>query len=265
MRSKILSGLILSVVFSVASALGQTAKPAAMRVITIVTEPSATVWIDDIRRGVTDESGKLIVKHAPAGRRSVRVRAMGFKEVTTPLLPAQKGDVKIALSKVTDAAEIAFQEAERQMSIDLTRAIEFYRKAVAARPRYPEAYVALARALSIGDKYEEALKAIAAARKARPVYPEASAVEGRIYREDSREEKAIASFKRAITEGKGFQPEAHTGLGLLYKEKAEVLNSAGDFQNANANYELAASELRIALTQLSGAPDAMDIYQLLLS
>jgi tetratricopeptide (TPR) repeat protein len=149
------------------------------------------------------------------------------------------------------------------MSLDLTKAVESYRKAVAARPRYPEAYVAMARALSLADKYDEALKAIAAARKARPVYPEASAVEGRIYREDSREEKAIASFKRAITEGKGFQPEAHTGLGLLYKEKAEILNSAGDFENANANYTLAAAELRIALTQLSGAPDAKDIYQLL--
>ena len=263
MRSKILLGLVFSIVFSFGIVLGQTAKAAATRVVTIISEPNAIVWIDDIRRGVTDESGKLVIKHVPAGTRRVRVRAIGFKEVSTQLLPTQKGEVKMALTKVTDEAEIAFQEAETQMTRDRSKAIEFYRKAVVARPRYAEAYLALARALSASGDYEGALKAIAAARKARPAYAEASAVEGRIYKDDSEEEKAIASFKRAITEGKGFQPEAHTGLGLLYKEKAEALHSAGDFEGANANFALAASELRIALTQLSGAPDAIDIYQLL--
>jgi tetratricopeptide (TPR) repeat protein len=263
MRSKILLGLVFSMVFSAAAVLGQVAKPAAVRIITIVTEPKATVWIDDIRRGVTDESGKLLIKHVPAGTRRVRVRATGFKEVSVPLLPAQRGDVKIALTKVTDEAEIAFQEAEVLMTRDRSKAIEAYRKAVALRPRYAEAYVELARALSGAGDYDEALKAVAGARKARPGYAEASAVEGRIYKDLLEEEKAIASFKRAISEAKGFQPEAHTGLGLLYKDKAEAQSLEGDFQASNATYALAASELRIALTQLSGAPDAIDIYQLL--
>ena len=263
MRSKILSGLVFSVVFSFGVVFGQTAKPAGTRVVTIVTEPKAIVWVDDIRRGETDESGKLVIKHVPAGTRRVRVRAIGFKETATRLLPAQKGEVKVALAKVTDEAEIAFQEAEVQMTRDRSKAIEFYRKAVAARPAYAEANLALARALSASGDYDGALKAIAAARKGRPGYAEASAVEGRIYKDLMEEEKAIASFKRSIAEARGFQPEAHTGLGLLYKEKAEGAYSTGDFENANANFVLAAAALRIALTQLSGAPDAIDIYQLL--
>lgn len=263
MRSKILLGFVFSVVFFAGFAFAQTAKPAPTRVVTVVTEPKAIIWLDDIRRGLTDESGKLVIKHVPAGRRNIRVRAIGFKEISTPLLPTQKGEVKIALTKVTDEAEIAFQEAEVQMTRDRAKAIEFYQKAVSLRPRYAEANLALARALSGGGDYESALKAVTAARKARLAYAEASAVEGRIYKDIGEEDKAIVAFKRAITEGKGFQPEAHTGLGLLYKEKAEAATSSGDFEGANANYELAANHLRIALTQLSGAPDAVDIYQLL--
>ena len=86
---------------------------------------------------------------------------------------------------------------------------------------------------------------------------------GRIYKEGGDEDKAIAAFKRAIGEGKGFQPEAYTGLGLLYKEKAEGFGGAGDFENEDLNYTEAAKNLRVALRQLSGAPDAVIIYQLI--
>jgi tetratricopeptide (TPR) repeat protein len=265
MRNKFLILVILTTAFG-AVAFAQQRKAAVQttqRTITIVTEPQAIVWIDDIKRGVTDEGGKLIVKPVAAGTRRIRVRADGFKETSVSLLPAQKGSIKVALSKTTDEAELAFQEAERQLSRDRSKAAEYYRKAIAARPRFAEAQLALARVLSASGDHENALKAIVAARKIRPSYPEASAVEGRIYIAEGEEEKAIASFKRSIAEGKGFQPEAHAGLGLLYKERADNFTSAADFENAGANYELAASELRKSLTQLSGAPDAKDLYQLL--
>ena len=71
----------------------------------------------------------------------------------------------------------------------------------------------------------------------RPVYAEASAVEGRIYRYAAFWDDAIASFRRAIREARGFQPEAHTGLALLLEEKG--MN------------EEAAAEFRTAITQLS--------------
>jgi tetratricopeptide (TPR) repeat protein len=77
------------------------------------------------------------------------------------------------------------------------------------------------------------------------------------------EAKAIAAFKRSITEGKGFQPEAHTGLGLLYKDKAESHGSVGEFIEEAAAYDEASKNLRIAIKQLSGAPEASVIYQLL--
>ncbi|MDQ3713675.1 MAG: tetratricopeptide repeat protein, partial [Acidobacteriota bacterium] len=211
----------------------------------------------------TDESGKLIIKPVTAGAHKLRVRADGFKETSQNLTAVQEGDVKIALVKTTDRAELTFQEAERLSTTDREKAIAAYRKAVSLRPKYAEANLALARVLSASNDNEGALKAIAAAKRARLNYAEASAVEGRIYVSEGVEEKAIAAFKRAITEGKGFQPEAQTGLGLLYKEKAEASGSTGDFESEEANYMLAAGYFKKAISQLAGAPDAITIYQFL--
>lgn len=239
------------------------AQKGTTRTMTIITEPNAIVWLDDLRRGTTDASGKLIVKPVAAGAHKIRVRADGFKEVSQPLTAAQTGDVKIALVKTDDKAELAFQEAERLSETDREKAIAAYRKAITARPKYAEANLGLARVLSAKGDYEDARRAIAEAKKARLNYAEASAVEGRIYVLEGEEEKAIAAFKRAITEGRGLQPEAHTGLGLLYKDKAEAAGSEGDYEVETANYMLAAKSFITAIKQLSGAPDAITIYQFL--
>ena len=101
-----------------------TVLPAAGRTITVVTEPNAIVWIDDVRRGTTDDGGKLIIKTAPAGVRKLRVRADGFKEAAQVLTAAQKGEVKITLVKTTDEAELAFQQAEAAVTVDREKAVE---------------------------------------------------------------------------------------------------------------------------------------------
>ncbi|HLM61341.1 MAG TPA: tetratricopeptide repeat protein [Pyrinomonadaceae bacterium] len=235
----------------------------AQRTITIVTEPNASIWLNDILRGKTDESGKLIIKPIAAGAHKIRVRADGFKEASQNLLAAQKGEVKIALVQTTDEAELAFQEAERLTVVDREKAVAAYRKAISLRPKYADAYLGLARVLSAMSKYDEALAAVKEARKARPAFAEASAVEGRIYVSEGDEAKAIAAFKRAITEGKGFQPEAQTGLGLLYKDKADASGGEGDYEGEEANYMLAAGYFKKAIAQLGGAPDAITIYQFL--
>ena len=252
-------------VFGVNSSLAQKRKPAptqtAQRTIIVISEPKAIVWLDDVKRGITDESGKLAIKFSLPGTRKLRVRANGFKEISQNLLPTQTGDVKIPLTKSTDEAELAFQQAEA--SDDKQKAEALYEKAIKLRPKYAEAQLGLARVLSDKGDNEGALQAIKEAQKARLNYAAASAVEGRIYKAEGDEEKAIASFKRAITEGKGFQPEAHAGLALLYKERAEGFGVAGKFADEEANYELAVESFKKAIAQLSGTPDAEVIYQFL--
>jgi tetratricopeptide (TPR) repeat protein len=255
--------LTTAALFGACLCLLTVSAPAQLRALSIVTEPNASVWIDDVSYGKTDESGKLVLKTFPAGTHKIRVRADGFKEITQNLLATQSGELKIALVKTTDPAELAFQEAEKMSAIDREKAVALYQKAVKLRPKYAEAFVGLARVYQGMSEYDQALRAIQNARRVRPAFAEASAVEGRIYKEAGNEAKAVAAFKRAITEGRGVQPEAHAGLGLLYREKAEGFGVGSEFESEKEYYLLAAGELRKAVTQLAGSPDAATIYQLL--
>jgi tetratricopeptide (TPR) repeat protein len=245
------------------SANAAAAQKIPTRTITIVSEPNAIVWLNDIRYGTTDEEGRLTIKNLPNGAKRLRVRADGFKEAAQNVLAAQKGEIKVALVETSDEAELAFQQAEAFTVTDREKAVEMYRKAVSLRPKYLDAQLGLARALSASGDSEGALKAVREARKWRPGLAEASAIEGRIYSSAGQETEAIAAFKRAIAEGKGFQPEAHTGLATIYRERAEDFSSSGEFESEKENYILAAAELKKAAAQLAGAPDAIVIYQLL--
>jgi tetratricopeptide (TPR) repeat protein len=219
--------------------------------LTITTEPNAIVWIDEIRRGNTDASGKLTLTKVSAGRHSVRVRANGFKETTTPLLPGRRA-LAVKLLPTTDQAELSFQQAEtaREKARDdaaLEKAADLYRETLKLRPAFPAAQVGLARVLMDQNQFKEAHAAIEAARRARPSYAEASAVEGRIYREEAFSDDAIRSFRRAIREGGGVQPEAYVGI-------AKVLEDKGQFAEAIVEYKK-------ALAQLSDSEPV--IYQML--
>lgn len=242
---------------------GRPSTPVKFRSITILTEPKASIWIDGVGWGKADATGRKEIKTLSPGQRQLRVRADGFREKTIPIAPTQSGEVKIVLMKTTDEAELAFQEGERLTLSDREKSAAAYRRAVSLRPNYPEAYIALARVLTEMQDPDAALEAVAAAKRSRSALAEASAVEGRIHKENGDEQKAIAAFKRAIVEGKGFQPEAYAGLGIFYKEKAESAGALGEYEPEESNFTEAAKYLRMSLKQLSGAPDTAVIYQLL--
>lgn len=241
----------------------RTAPAAASRSLTVATEPNASVWLDGVLYGKTDSSGRLTIKNVTAGAHAVRVRAAGYKEVSKPLTPAQRGEFVVTLTKTDDAAELAFQQAESLTSSDREKSIAAYKKAIAARPGYLDAYIGMARVYSEAGDFDNAMKAIREARKIKPGNAEISAIEGRLYKDGGDEEKAIAAFKRAITEGRGFQPEAYTGLGLLYKDRAENAGAGSDLSQEAANYREAAKYLSTAVRQLGSAPDGIVVYQLL--
>ena len=221
------------------------------RSVTITTEPNAVVWIDEIRRGVTDIAGRLELNKISPGRHLLRIRAMGFKEASTQVV-AGKRSLTFKLTKTTDQAELTFQQAEdlREKARDdaaKQKAVELYRETLKLRSAYPAAHVGLARVLLDLNQYQPALNEIDAARRTRPVYAEASAVEGRINREAAFTDEAISSFRRAIREARGFQPEAHVGLARVLEDKGQ--------------YAEAIAEFRKAIDQLSDSEPV--IYQLL--
>ena len=219
--------------------------------LTITTEPNAIVWIDELRRGTTDASGKLTVNKVSAGRHVVRVRAKGYKETTTPLLPGRRS-LSVKLLPTTDQAELLFQEAEiaREKARGdeaLKQAADLYREAIKLRPAFPAAQVGLARVLMDLNEFKEAHAAIDAARRTKPSYAEASAVEGRLYRDEAFDNEALSSFRRALREAGGFQPEAHVGMAKVYEDKGQ--------------FAQAVTEYRAAIAQLSDSEPV--IYQML--
>lgn len=229
----------------------RNAAPAGARTITIVTEPNAVVWIDEIRRGTTDNGGRLTNLKISPGAHSLRVRAEGFKQVATSISAVQRGDVRVSLVRTNDQGELLFQRAETERETARDEAarqnsISLYRQSLKLRPD-AAAHVGLARALLDLNYTDAALSEIEGARRMRPVYAEASAVEGRIYRETGQTDEAIGAFNRAIRESRGFQPEAHVGIGRVYEEKGQ--------------FELAAREFQIAINQLADTEPI--IYQLL--
>jgi len=194
----------------------------------------------------------LAIANVKAGMHNLRVRANGFKEVTLPVPPSQRGEIKVRLLRTNDEAELTFQQAEtaREIAKDgesRQKAVDLYRHALELRRAFPAAHVGLARVLMDLNDSNSALVEIEAARRYRAIYPEASAVEGRIYREGAQTDEAIGAFNRAIRESHGFQPEVHVGLGRLYEDRGQ--------------YELAAREYQIAVNQLSETEPI--IYQLL--
>ncbi len=222
------------------------------RSITLRTQAKATVWIDDVRRGVTDSAGVLVIKIVASGRHSLRVRAYGFKETSVALTAAQRGTVDVRLMKTNAPAELLFQRAEtaRESARDETErrsAADLYRNAIKLRPKHAAAHLGLARVLLELNDYTGALVEVDAAYALRSNYAEASAVEGRILRMAADENAAIEAFQRSIDEGNGFQPEAHTGLARVYQDKGQ--------------YDQAAAEYRKALAQLSDTEPV--VYQLL--
>ena len=227
------------------------APKSAVKSFIVRTEPNAVVWLDEVRRGVTDEKGAITLAAKP-GRHVLRVRATGFREVTRPLLALPRGVLALRLATTTDSAELVFQQAETarekaQTTEERQKAAASYRRALQFRAKFPEANLGLARVLADLGQYDEALEQIELARAGRRNYAEAAAVEGRIYRSQGEEDEALASFQQAIKEARGYQPEAHTGLALLYEEKSQ--------------YEEAAQEFELALAQLYDTEPLL--YQLL--
>jgi tetratricopeptide (TPR) repeat protein len=210
----------------------------AQATLTITTEPNAIVWIDEIRRGTTDASGKLSLTKVSPGRHSVRVRAGGFKETTAVLLPARRS-LAVKLTPTTDQAELLFQQAEtvRETARDdpsREKAADLYREALKLRPAFPAARVGLARVLLDLNQFKEAHAEIDAARRTKPSYAEASAVEGRIYREEAFADDAIRSFRRAIREGGGVQPEGYVGIAKVYEDKGQFAEAVVEYRKAIA-------------------------------
>ena len=232
---------------------------AQSRTLTLTTTPKAKVWVDGVYRGQADETGRLTIKPVMRGVRKVRVRAAGFREFNKSLTATQTS-LLAKLVKTTNKGVLAFQEAEKMLSEDRYAAVDKYKEAIRLNPRLVRAYIGLARVQSSTGNGPDALETIKKLRRISPRNAEASAIEARVHRTESDIDKALNSFERAIKEGKGFQPEAHTGIALILKSEAEKAASEGDSELERLYYIDAAKSFETAIDQLSATEPVVYLF-----
>lgn len=218
-------------------------KPAAVksaaRSIVVATEPSAMVWLDEVRRGTTDQTGRLEINRVAPGARKLLVRAVGFADKTINLTAAQRGEVAAPLTKIADETEIFLQQAEfaaEGREASKRKAVEMYRRVLQIKPDSVRARTGLARVLNDLNEADAALEEIAAARRINPKSAEASVVEGRIHRKLEDADSAAKAFRRALREAGNRQPEAHTGLALALHDADDLAGAIAEFKIALAQY-----------------------------
>jgi tetratricopeptide (TPR) repeat protein len=194
----------------------------ALRVIT--GNPGSVVFINNVRHGVTDETGALDLPRVKAGAYPVRVRTVGFADWkgSVVIVARAKRELKVVQKPTSDEAEIHYQKGEQLRDLAKNEeAVEEYRKALSLRRTFPEARVAMTRSLITLQDYQEAEKQIQAALKERSPYVEAQTVLANLRRNQGLVEEAIAEYRKAIRLARGNSFEAHIGLAIALNEAME--------------------------------------------
>ncbi|MCS6816609.1 MAG: tetratricopeptide repeat protein [Blastocatellia bacterium] len=194
--------------------------------LVISTRPAAVVFVNDVRRGVTDARGRLTLVLEP-GTYTLRVSKTGYEEahVRLRLTPGMRRQLALALPPLRDPAERHRQQGDAlREQRQFAQAAAEYRKAIALRKgRFPRARLGLARALLALEEPEEALRQVRRAiAESRTPLPEARTLLGNILRAQGLYEDAIREYRAALRQANNFSPEAHAGLALALGELGET-------------------------------------------
>lgn len=192
--------------------------------LTVTTgQPGSIIFINGIRHGATNEQGVAEIKRVWAGAFAGRVRSVGFTDWTGRLVIAanKMNSLNVTQKPTTDEALIHYQKGEALRDAGKNaEAMKEFQQAVALRPTFPEARIAMVRSAIVLQDYQEAEKQIELAKKnyGRP-YAEAFVVLGNLRRHQGLVDEAIAAYRRAITLSFGNSFEAHIGLGIALDEQ----------------------------------------------
>ncbi len=204
--------------------------------LTVTTgQPGSVIFINNIRHGVTNESGMAEIKRVWTGSFPVRVRSIGFTDWNGKVLIKANANsvLKLTQTPTTDQALLHYQKGEalRDKAKNADAAKEF-KAALALRAVFPEARIALARSSISLQDYQEAEKQLALAEKnyARP-FAEAHTVAGFLRRQQGLLDEAIEEYRKAIRIAAGITFEAHIGLAI-------ALNEAGETDEAVKEYRI---------------------------
>jgi predicted negative regulator of RcsB-dependent stress response len=198
-------------------------------------QAGSVIFINNIRHGVTGDTGTAEIKRVWVGSFPVRVRSTGFTDWQgRVVIKANTSSVlKVTQTPTTDEALLHYQKGEalRDKGKNADAAKEF-KQALALRAVFPEARIALARSSISLQDYQETEKQIELAEKnyGRP-FAEAHTVAGFLRRQQGLLDESIEAYRKALRIAAGNSFEAHIGLAI-------ALNEAGETDEAVKEYRV---------------------------
>ncbi|GEM_PF-1103141 len=214
--------LVLFSFFS--SVQAQTRATGSLKVTT--GQPGSVIFINNVRHGVTDESGVAEIKRVWAGAFPVRVRTVGFTDWTGRVVIAANATKTLTIKQqpTSDEALLHYQRGEAlRDKAQNANAIKEYQQALALRPSFAEARLALTRSLIGTQDYQEAEKQLTLAQKnANRPSVEAYTILGNLRRNQGLVDEAIVEYRKALKLAAGKSFEANIGLGIALNEQGKT-------------------------------------------
>src|SRR5437763_13085049 len=186
----------------------------ALKVIT--SQAGSVVFINEVRHGATNDKDELDLPRVRAGSYAVRVRSVGFTDWKGSVIITANASrtLKVTQSPTTDEATLHYQNGDALRERGKNKeAVEAYRQALALRPNFPEAHIAMARSLIALQDFQEAEKQTSAALKAAGrTLAEAQTALANMRRHQGLVEESLAEYKKATRLTPGNALEAHHAL-----------------------------------------------------
>ncbi|HVG22453.1 MAG TPA: tetratricopeptide repeat protein [Blastocatellia bacterium] len=204
----------------------------ALKVVT--GQPGSVVFINNVRHGATNDKGELDLPHALAGSYPVRVRTVGYADWNGPVVIAAGGSrtLKVTQQPTNDQATLHYQKADQLRDSGKNKdAVKEYEQALALRPAFPEARIALARSFTTLQNFQEAEKQIQSAIKiGGRTAVEAQTALANLRRQQGLVEESIVEYRKALRLARGNSFEAHIGLAIAFAESDRVDEAVKEYR-----------------------------------
>lgn len=195
--------------------------------------PESVVYVNNVRHGVTGESGELDLPRVLTGSYPVRVRTVGFADWKGSIViaPGSSRTLRVTQQRTGDEPTLRFQKAEALRDKGKNRdAVEAYKQALALRSS-SEARIGMARSLITLQDFQGAETQVQAAIKAGgPTLVEAQTVLANLRRNQGLVEESIVEYRKALRLARGNSFEAHIGLAIALNEQGLIDEAVKEYK-----------------------------------
>jgi tetratricopeptide (TPR) repeat protein len=196
--------------------------------------PGSVVFINGVRHGVTNEHGELDLPHVFAGSFPLSVRTTGYADWNGSVVVVAHGNraLKVTQQPTADEATLHFQKGNDLRDKGRNKdAVEEYKRALALRPAFPEARIAIARSLITLQDFKSSETHIQAALKlGGRTLVEAQTVLANLRRAQGLVDESIVEYRKALRLARGDSFEAHIGLAIALNEQEKTDEAVKEYR-----------------------------------